>query len=323
MKVFITGGTGNIGQYVTKAFLEAGHSVVLLTRTPERIPAYLTMENVEVVKGNILELEVMGKALQGCDVVVHIALGWGNDPLEMLDHDTRVTAYLLDAAEKAGVKNFIYTSSTAAVGPLRPDMDETKCCLPENLYGATKAASEAYVLGFKHYYGSQGVGSTQVKMRRNVIRPGYTYSNPAVEGGASQSDTRFKKIAEDIVAGRDIEWSINDGTQFLSSRQIAQLYLKLAESDLNEQVFFALSHDYVSWYDIARVAKEMVPESPSKVTTPDEEGEHELYVVRKMEEVFGLKFDAWEDLREHIAWNIERAKAEAAGEKVHNVLHVW
>ena len=38
MKAFITGGTGNIGQYVTKAFLEAGHSVVLLTRTPRPHP---------------------------------------------------------------------------------------------------------------------------------------------------------------------------------------------------------------------------------------------------------------------------------------------
>ena len=324
MKVFITGGTGNIGQYVTKAFLEAGHSVVLLTRTPDRIPAYLTMENVEVVKGNMLDLDVMGKALQGCDAVVHIALGWGNDPLEMLDHDTRVTAYLLNAADKAGVKNFVYTSSTAALGPLRNGMDETALRIPENLYGATKAASEAYVIGFRHYYGSQGNGSQMVKMRRNIIRPGYTYSNPAVEGGASQSDTRFKKIAEDIVAGRDIIWSKNDGTQFLSSRQIAQLYLKLTESDLNEEIFFALSHNFVSWYDIACVAKEMVPESPSKIIAPDEEEvAPSLYGVGKMERVFGLKFDAWEDLREHIAWNVERAKAEAAGQKVHNVLHVW
>ncbi|MBQ2668099.1 MAG: SDR family oxidoreductase, partial [Clostridia bacterium] len=67
MKIFVTGGTGNIGQYVTKALLEAGHEIVLLTRTPERIPGYLTMENVTVVRGNILDLEIMGEALQGCD----------------------------------------------------------------------------------------------------------------------------------------------------------------------------------------------------------------------------------------------------------------
>ena len=40
MKIFVTGGTGNIGQYVTLALLKAGHELVMLTRTPERIPAF-------------------------------------------------------------------------------------------------------------------------------------------------------------------------------------------------------------------------------------------------------------------------------------------
>ena len=65
MKIFITGGTGNIGQYVTKALLAAGHSLVLLTRTPERIPAYKALENVTVVEGNILDLDVMGEGASG------------------------------------------------------------------------------------------------------------------------------------------------------------------------------------------------------------------------------------------------------------------
>ena len=40
MIIFVTGGTGNIGQYVTLALLKAGHELVMLTRTPERIPAF-------------------------------------------------------------------------------------------------------------------------------------------------------------------------------------------------------------------------------------------------------------------------------------------
>ena len=204
MKIFVTGGTGNIGQNVTKALLTAGHEVVLLTRTPERIPIYSTLPNVTVVKGNILELDVMGKALQGCDAVIHIALGWGNDPVEMLEHDTKVTLFLVDAAEKAGVKKFIYTSSTAAYGDLRDGMDETAQLLPNNLYGATKASSEMYVLGFNQYYSGQGVNGTKTKIARNVIRPGYIFSNPAYEGGATQSDVRFLNMAKDILQNKDV-----------------------------------------------------------------------------------------------------------------------
>ena len=323
MDIFVTGGTGNIGQHVTLALLERGHHVRLLTRTPDRIPAYQNMENVTVIKGNILELDVMEKALQGCDAVVHIALGWGNDPVEMLDHDTRVTAFLLDAAERAGVKNFVYTSSTAAMGNLRDGMDETDLRIPTDLYGSTKASTELYMLGFRQYYSCQGGYGKKVSLRRNIIRPGYTFSNPAVPGGASQSDTRFKNIAEAIVNNRDLTLSRNDGTQFLSSRQIAQLYVKLVESDMDEEIFLALGKNFISWYEIACMAKEMTPGCTSQIIATEEEGHHPLYGVGKMERVFGLCFDSGEDLKDHIAWNLARAQAAKEGKETHNVLHVW
>lgn len=323
MKVFVTGGTGNIGQYVTKALLEAGHTVVLLTRTPDRIPAYQAMEGVTVVKGNILELDVLERAMQGCDGVVHIALGWGNDPVEMLDHDTRVTAFLMDAAEKAGVKNFVYTSSTAAMGAFYDGINEDCVLRPTDLYGATKAATEMFLLGFNQYYTGQGVYGKKTSLRRNIIRPGYTFSNPAFAGGASQSDTRFKQIAEAVLKNEPVTVNVNDGTAFLSGGQIAQLYVKLLESGLDKEVFLAMGTQFVTWGDIARAAKELVPESTSQIIETGERKAPDHCDVSKMERVFGLKFRGDEELRDHIAWNIERARKELNGEPVHNVYHVW
>lgn len=324
MKVFVTGGTGNIGQYVTRALLAAGHDIVLLTRTPDRIPAYKSLPGVTPVKGSILELDVMEKALQGCDAVVHIALGWGNDPVEMLEHDTRVTVFLLNAAEKAGVKKFIYTSSTAAYGLLRDGMDETAQLLPNNLYGATKASSEMYVLGFNQYYSGQGVNGTKTNILRNVIRPGYIFSNPAYEGGASQSDVRFLNIAKAALRNEDLTFDKFDGTQFLSAGQIAELYVKLVESDMNKEVFMALGKKFVSWAEIAGVAIELAGSS-SKVIIPNanEQRKPSYYNAGKMERVFGLAFQGDEDLRDHIQWNIGRARQILNGESVHNVYHVW
>ncbi|MDR2419257.1 MAG: SDR family oxidoreductase, partial [Treponema sp.] len=101
MKIFITGGTGNIGQYVSKVLLAAGHSLVVYTRTPERIPQIGEQKNVRLVKGKIFDHATMEQTLQGCDAVVHIALGWGNSPLEMLKNDTEVTVFLAEKAEEA------------------------------------------------------------------------------------------------------------------------------------------------------------------------------------------------------------------------------
>jgi len=325
MKVFVTGGTGNIGQYVVRSLLAAGHLVVLYTRTPRRMPALSDQPGVTTVAGNILDLDKMKAALPGCDAVVHIALGWGNTPVEMLEHDTRVTAFLVQEAERAGVRNFVYTSSTAAMGVFYDGIDETAPCLPGDLYGATKASSEAYLLGFRHYYASQGVRGRKVDMRRNVIRPGYTFSNPAYEGGASESDVSFRDIARHVLKGEDLVISENDGTQFLSSGQIAELYLRVVESELNEEVILGLGKKWTSWAEIARMAIEMAPESKSRVFAPegDSKQEPERVSVRKMERLFGLSFDATEALREHVQWNLDRERLVLAGKAVHDVYHVW
>ncbi len=323
MKIFMTGGTGNIGQYVTLALLERGHEIVLLTRTPDRVPAFSTLPGVTVVQGNMMQLDVVENALQGCDAVIHIALGWGNDPVNMLMNDTRISAFLMDAAERAGVKQFIYTSSTAAMGNLRSGMDETALCFPEDLYGATKASTEMYLMGFNRYYGSQGRQSNDVGMRRNVIRPGYTYSNPAFEGGASQSDTRFLDIAKAILKNEPLTFDAFNGTQFLSAREIAQLYVKLVESDLNREIFLALGSTFTGWGTIAQIAKDMTPGCTSEITIRPCEGEPSFYNVSKMERVFGLRFEGDEDLRAHITWNLERARKLMEGEKLHNTNHEW
>lgn len=325
MKVFLTGGTGNIGQYVIKALLQAGHYLKLYTRTPDRIAQIAQLKGVELVQGNILQLDSMNAALQGCDAVIHIALGWGNSPLEMLDHDTRVTAFLLQAAEQAGVKNFMYTSSTAAIGHIRDGMDETAACKPTDLYGATKAASESFVLGFRQYYTGQGKYGISVNMRRNIIRPGYVFSNPAFDGGASQSDVRFRDIARAILRNEDLVFSENEGTQFLCAEQIAQVYLKLVESDRNEEIILALSAKHTAWADIARMAKELHPASISNILVNKDQGNLSAatYDVSKMHRLFGLRFDATNYLREHMQWNLEREKLVLAGKQVHDVYHVW
>jgi UDP-glucose 4-epimerase len=325
MKIFITGGTGNIGQYVTKTLLDAGHEISVYTRTPDRIPQFGKQKNLTLVKGNILDLNLMEKALRGCDAVIHIALGWGNTPVEMLAHDTQVTVFLLEKAEQAGVKNFIYTSSTAVFGKNQNGADETTFCTPDDLYGSTKAATEMYLIGFRQYYTGQGVRGAKVTMRRNIIRPGYTFSNPAYEGGASQSDVRFRDIARSILKGENLVISEYDGTQFISSAQIAQVYAKLVESELDEEIFLALGESFTSWAEIARMAIALVPETTSRVISPEGEiAQNPAHVkVDKLKRVFGLSFDTTAELREHIRWNIDRERKFLRGEQIHDVYHVW
>jgi UDP-glucose 4-epimerase len=303
MKVFITGGAGNIGQYVTLAAAANGHEVVVLSRNPEKHPSLA--KKVSLVKGTITDYALLADYVKGCDAVIQIALGWGNEPVSMLTNDTAATVNLLEISEKAGVGKFIYTSSTAAMGRMRNNMDETFVNLPLDLYGSTKSATEAYVLGFRKYYGS----NKEVTMKRNIIRPGYTYSTPPFPDGSSQSDERFRNIAEAVVNNKPVILTKYDGTQFISAQEIAQLYIKLLESDKNEEIYLALGNEFTTWEQLAKIALEHYPESKSEIALNDLGwgAEPLLFCVKKMEKDFGLSFDSREYLREHIKWNIETA----------------
>ncbi len=172
MRVFLTGGTGFIGHYVAKKLIEQGHEISIATRHPDKIPSLKGTPGVTMVESALLDLTSLERGLKGCDACIHIALGWGETPFSMLENDTRATVQILELAAMAGCKKFIYTSSTAAMGKMRPVMNETVANLPIDLYGATKAAGEAYVLGFRQGYGNK---FSSVEMSRNIIRPGYTF----------------------------------------------------------------------------------------------------------------------------------------------------
>lgn len=301
MKVFVTGATGFIGSYVTKALLDRGDSVVAYVRNPHKVPSYLRHANYRAVQGELTDLGAMRKGLSGVDACIHIALGWGDTPLEMLQNDTLPAVALLEAASAAGCKSFLYTSSTAAMGEMRDPMHENLRCIPTDLYGATKSAVESYVLGFR---------TTQ--MRRNIVRPGYTFGNPAVSDSTTQPDRRFWNIAKAAHSGTAIELVKHDGTQFIHAADLARLYLAVLDSEVNGEVFLGLGRTWVSWEEIAQKASELAGKKfPLQIKDLGWGAEPMRFDVQKMERTFGLSFEAWPALTEHIAWNLKSVLAEA------------
>jgi UDP-glucose 4-epimerase len=293
MRIFLTGGTGFIGHFVAKEFLERGHSLKILARNPNKIPSLAKHENVEMLHAGLLDSEDIKKGMEGCEACVHIALGWGETPLSMLANDTTVTVQLLELAAKNGCEKFIYTSSTAAFGKIRSDANESMVCIPQDLYGSTKAAGEAYVLGYAN------------KMKRNVIRPGYTFGHLAFPDGVTQPDRRFFNITKAVKENQIIHLTKYDGTQFIHASQLAKLYAAVLESDLNEEVFFGLGTEWLSWKSIAERAIAMQPGTRAIIEEEDKgwSSEPNLFSLEKMEKFFGLKFNGNDFIDEHIRWN--------------------
>lgn len=295
MRIFITGATGFIGSHVAYRLLDAGHELVALARNPDKTAALSSHPRVRRVHGTLLDQAVIREQLAGCEACVHVALGWGDTPLAMLDADTRATVGLLEACLQEGVKHFIYTSSTAALGGFWSRMSEADPTRPSDYYGATKAASEAYVLA---------VGA-KTSMRCNVIRPGYTFGNPVVEGAPTQPDKRFNEIVKRAAAGEEIRLKKGDGTQFVWAGDLARLYQAVLDSTCSREVYFGLATPFVSWQAVAEEAVRLTG-SKSKVVTEGEPGSPCLFDLSKIREHFGLEFSSAKHITEHLEYLIGR-----------------
>ncbi|GAA3071343.1 NAD-dependent epimerase [Streptosporangium carneum] len=153
MLVSVTGGTGFVGSHSVAAFLRAGHRVRLLVREPSGVdralaPFRLGRDAVEVVVGDVLDVEAVSRAVRGADAVLHAASVYSFDSrryASMRRTNERGTEVVLEAAREAGADPIVHVSSVAALFPARGRVvrEDTPVGRPRETYMASKAAAEA------------------------------------------------------------------------------------------------------------------------------------------------------------------------------------
>jgi UDP-glucose 4-epimerase len=149
MRVLISGGFGFVGGRLAQHLHQAGHQVVLGSRTASSPPEWLP--EAEVVKMDWNDCDALTAVCAGGDVIIHAAGMNAQDsvanPAEALAFNGVATARLIDAGSKARVKRFIYLSTAHVYGsPLEGTITEETC--PRNLhpYATSHLAGESAVL---------------------------------------------------------------------------------------------------------------------------------------------------------------------------------
>jgi UDP-N-acetylglucosamine/UDP-N-acetyl-alpha-D-glucosaminouronate 4-epimerase len=117
-----------------------------------------------LIEGDIRDLETCRAACESVDYVLHhAALGsvpWSmDDPLRTNAVNVDGFVNMLVAAKDAGIKRFVYASSSAVYGdtPDHPQLED-RLGRPLSPYAATKATNETYALAFQMSYGLQSIG---------------------------------------------------------------------------------------------------------------------------------------------------------------------
>lgn len=151
-RVLVTGANGHLGANLVRAAVARGDEVRALVR-PGSDTRGLRGVEAPIVKGNVLDEASLVAAMQGCALVLHAAAvykNWARDPDEIVRPAVAGTRNVLAAAQKAGVRRVVVTSSNATIGyskdPARPLDESSTMHHPKSPYIRAKCESEALAL---------------------------------------------------------------------------------------------------------------------------------------------------------------------------------
>jgi UDP-glucose 4-epimerase len=156
----VTGGAGFIGSELVRQLAARNMHVRVVDNLINGRRGNLAgvLDNrVELIVSDVRDSSGMSSLLRDVDVVFHLAcLGVRHSihsPIENHEVNASATLGLLQAARQAGVKKFVYVSSSEVYGTARTaPITENHATWPMTVYGASKLAGEAYTRAFWETY---------------------------------------------------------------------------------------------------------------------------------------------------------------------------
>jgi nucleoside-diphosphate-sugar epimerase len=185
-KIFVTGATGFTGGHLCRHLREAGHDVVALVRPGSRREGLVEM-GVRSVEGNLRDAASLRKAMDGSEVVYHLAAAFREANLPdtaFFEVNVKGTENMIRAAADCGVSRFVHASTIGVHGDTgkTPATEDSPFSTPD-VYCESKLQGELLARRLFEELGMAG----------SVFRPMGIYG---------PRDTRFLKLFKSIRHGR-------------------------------------------------------------------------------------------------------------------------
>jgi len=264
-RYFIVGGAGFIGSHFTDRLLgqESAASVTLFDNFSSgrewHYEKHVKDPRLQVVRGDVKDLDALTTAMRGHDVVIHLASNPDiaravTEPDIDFREGTYLTNNVVEAMRRSGTKALLYASGSGVYG----DLGEWEAAeddgprTPISTYGASKLAGECLISAYCYMFDLTG----RAFRFGNVVGPRQTHGVGFDFLRRLLADPHKLRI-------------LGDGTQSKSYIHVADILeavltaARQAESGFN--VYNVATGDYITVTEIARLAVECVGLDPSKV----------------------------------------------------------
>lgn len=305
-KYLVTGGAGFIGSHLVDELVRLGHSVRVLDNlaTGRMINIEHQLATIDFIEADIRDYASCVKACAGVDYVLHqAALGSVprsiEDPLTSHEVNVTGTVNMLRAASEAGVKRFVYASSSSVYGD-HPGLPKVEEEIGQQLspYAVTKYSDELYAGVFHQNYGLQTVG--------------LRYFN--VFGPRQDTDSAYAAVIPLFVSAlmNNNSPRINgDGEQsrdftFVENVVQANLLATTATDIVAGEVFNVACHDRITVNTLFERIRSLLSSTQAAEYGPDRPGDirHSFATIDKAKNLLGYRGEInFEDgLKRSIDW---------------------
>jgi dihydroflavonol-4-reductase len=217
MTTLVTGAAGFLGSHVTRQLVARGESVRVLLRPSSSNRAIADLP-LEYVTGDLRDPASLDRALQNVRRVFHVAADyrlWAKRSKDICDSNVGGTKNLLEAAKRAGVEQFIYTSTVATIAVDRP----------EHPTEATDARLEEMV---GHYKRSKWLAEREVLSAANAGFPAVIAMPTTPVGPWDWKPTPTGKIILNFLNGK-MPGYVETGLNFVGVEECAAGHLLVAD----------------------------------------------------------------------------------------------
>jgi dihydroflavonol-4-reductase len=219
-RILVTGAAGFLGSHITRQLAARGADVRVLLRPASNNRAIADLP-LEYVTGDLRDPASLERALAGVQRVFHVAADyrlWSKRSQDIYDSNVGGTKNLLEAAKRAGVEQFIYTSTVATVAVDRPE--------PPNEF--TDAKLEEMV---GHYKRSKWLAEREVLSAAKAGFPAIVAMPTTPVGPWDWKPTPTGKIILDFLNGK-MPGYVETGLNFVGVEECAAGHILISEKGI-------------------------------------------------------------------------------------------